>query len=294
MYGDIPVAIRSVPEAFAKQFEGNPQVKPKFLSLDIAAFDEQLAIERAAPMVEGIVDLMSFEMGAPLVVGQVDFTDVTPPVAVGDERETGFFAAAPFSPFERGAEMEAIQGRLLGQLPESIEIADSKVAAALRWFVKALRTDLRHDQFIFLWIALEILADLSDVKVLAPYVGPCQHEIAKCPECDRETSRLVRGATMRAFLKSFGVQDEEAKKLWAMRQLMHGAIPFDSKKLEELARLVQALRAVVNSALKERLGMMADAPPLVASSGLSIHPGLGGSGTGPVTEEDVCPLTTPP
>lgn len=293
MYGDIPIAIQSAPEAFVKQFEGNPHVEPKLLSLDIAALNDQLAVERAGPIVEAIVDLMSFDMGALLVVGQVDFTDITPPIAVGDERETGFFAAAPFSPYERGAEMEAIQGRLSGQLPESIEIGDPKVAAALRWFVKALGTDLRHDQFIFLWIALEILGDLSDVEVLAPYVGPCQHEIANCPECNRETSRLVRGATMRAFLESYGVGNEEAKKLWAMRQLMHGAIPFDSKKLAELASLVQVLRAAVNSALKERLGVAPDAPPIVAPSGMSIHPGVGGSGTGQVAEEDVRPLVTP-
>jgi hypothetical protein len=292
MYGDVPVAIRSAPETFAKQFEANPHVQPKLLSMDIAASNHQLAIERASPIVEAIIDLMSYEMGAPLAVGQVDFTDVTPPIAVGDERETGFFAAAPFSPYERGTEMEAIQGRLLGQLPESIDIGDSKIAAALRWFVKALGTDLRHDQFIFLWIALEILGDLSDIKVLAPYVGPCQHEIPNCPECNRETSRLVRGATMRAFLEGHGVDGEEARKLWAMRQLMHGAIPFDSKKLEELARLVQVLRAAVNSALKERLGVAPATPPIIAFSGLSIHPALGGSGTGPATEDDVRPLVT--
>jgi hypothetical protein len=293
MYGGTPVAIQPAPEAFVKQFEGNPHVVPKLLSLDIAALTGQIAVERAGLVVEPIIDLMSFDMAAPLVVGQVDFTDITPPIAVGDERETGFFAAAPFSPYERGTEMEAIQGRLSGQLPESIEIGDSKVAAALRWFVKALSTDLRHDQFIFLWIALEILSDLSEVKVLAPYVGPCQHEITNCPECNRETSRLVRGATMRAFLEIYGVGNAEAKKLWAMRQLMHGAIPFDSKKLEELASLVQVLRAAVNSALKERLGVSANDPPIVAPSGLSIHPGLGGSGTGQVTEDDVLPLVPP-
>jgi len=55
----------------------------------------------------------------------------------------------------------------------------------LRWFVKALGTDLLHDQFIFLWMALEILCDDSDVRVEEPYVGPCQHQIPECPECGR-------------------------------------------------------------------------------------------------------------
>jgi hypothetical protein len=186
--------------------------------------------------------------------------------------------------------MQAIQGRMFGQLPDSLEVEGSKIAAALRWFVKALSTDLLHDQFIFLWIALEILCDASEVEVLAPYVGPCQHEIGACPDCGTPTTRMVRGATMRAFLERFGVSEEQAKKLWRMRQLMHGAIPFDSSELKGLGSLVQPLRSVVADGLKERLGKKPEEPPLVATSGLSIHPALGAGGTSRITDEDIQPL----
>jgi len=39
--------------------------------------------------------------------------------------------------------------------------------------------------------------------------------------------------------------EDDAKALWRMRQLMHGAIPFDLTKLEQLPSLVQVLRAAV-------------------------------------------------
>jgi hypothetical protein len=287
MYGEIPVIFGPAPESIAEQFKEKLEVIPRQLTLDISGSTAQLAVSSAGPLIESIIDLMSFEMAAPFVVGQVNFTDITPPLAVGDEREFGLYAAPPFSLFERSEEMQALQGSVYGELPESIEVEDSKVAAALRWSVKALGTDVRHDQFIFLWIALEILADLSDVRVEGPYVGPCQHEINNCPECNRETSRLIRGATMRAFLGSYGVGEAETKKLWAMRQLMHGAIPFDSEKLKELAGLVQILRAAVTTALKERLAISPEEPPLAAPAGLSVHPAMMLGGTGPATEEEV-------
>jgi len=172
----------------------------------------------------------------------------------------------------------------------TVEMENSQVAAALRWFNKALGTDLLHDQFIFLWIAMEILCDRSEIKVQAPYVGPCQHEIPTCPECETPTTRMVRGATMKAFLEHFGVDKSQAKDLWGMRQIMHGQIPFDSRKLEKLASLVQALRAVVAAGLKECLGRKPEDPPLVAASGLAIHPVAAMVGVGPVSEEEMEPL----
>jgi hypothetical protein len=289
-YEGIPVAIQELPEDFAKAYETPPGIEPVYLVADLEAADVNEATEKAGPVFEAITDLMSFDMGAPLPIGQVDVSDITPPIAIGDERETSMYGAPPFSLNARSVEMQAIQGRMLGQLPDSLEVDNSKLTAALRWFVKALGTDLLHDQFIFLWIALEILCDASEIKVLAPYVGPCHHKIAACPECETPTTRMVRGATMRAFLERFGISESQAKELWAMRQLMHGAIPFDSTKLKNLGSLVQPLRAVVASRLKEWLGKGPDEPPLVAASGASIHPALGAYGTGQVTEEDLWPL----
>jgi hypothetical protein len=293
VYGDITVATQKLVDGkLAELYGGNPQIELVRLAADVPAGQEVFsAVEKLAPVFEELLDLLMFDMGCQLGVGQMDVTDITPPLSVGEDRATAIFNTPPFHRHAQAVEMQTIQGRLLGQLPDSLAIGDSKTAAVLRWFVKSLGTNLLHDQFIFLWIALEILCDDSEVRVGEPYSGRCGHEIANCPDCGEPTTRMVRGATIRAFLREFDVSDEQAKRLWQLRQLMHGAIPFDSDKLTDLGGLVQPLRAVVAAGLKARLGREPADPPIVAPSGLSIHPAMALQGSGQVTEEDTLPLT---
>lgn len=291
-YGDIAVAIQERAGA-GPPFTSVADLQTAQVDLvaDVPADAEpHSAIERFTPIFETLIDLMAFEMAAVPAVGQVDMIDITPPVAVGDQRTDLALTAPPYDRYMRSVELLTIQGRLIGELPESVDIPDSKTAAVLRWFVKALGTNLHHDQFIFLWIALEILCDASDVRVEEPYVGPCQHQIPECPDCGRATTRMVRGATIKKFLQSYGVTAEQAKQLWQMRQLMHGAIPFDSKKVESLGGLVQPLRAVVAASLKSKLGKTPTDLPIVAVGGYSIHPAMGFGGSRQITEDDIRPL----
>lgn len=295
-YGDTAVALRKSESGFDDVlYREHPHLEVVEVILDVPAAPEpSSSVEKAGPVFGRIVDLMSFQMGTSLAVGQVTLTDITPPVSVGDERARITFASPPFDRFARSIEMGSIQGRAFGLLPDTVDIDDSKTAAVLRWFVKALDTSNLHDQFIFLWIGLETLCDMSDVEVVEPYVGDCGHPIARCvePDCGRPTTRLVRGPTIKKFLESYGVQKEQAHKLWRMRQLMHGEIPFDSDKLSTLGALVQPLRAVVAAGLKEKLNMMPEDPPIVARTGLAIHPSMGAAGTAKITEADIRPLTT--
>lgn len=294
-YGDITVAIRKPSmEIPHRVFGKDPRIEQIELAADVPAGGEPSdAIHRFAPVSTAVTDLMSFTMGVALYAGQVMVTDITPPIAVGDQRRAVAWSEPTFDT-PRSVEMGAIRGELLGSLPESLDLRESKTAAVLRWFVKSLGTDLLHDRFIFLWIALEILCDASDIKVEAPYVGPCQHRIESCPECGRETTRLVRGATLKKYLTDCGVSEVQAAELWSMRQLMHGAIPFDSKKLLNLGVLVQPLRAVVAANLKERLGISPDAFPQVGMSGPALHPAMGMVGHFEVIDEDISPLISPP
>lgn len=295
-YDDIAVAVRVISDeavlaSYAEMYGANPQLELLNLVADVPGGpDPMSALEKFAPVFEAVLDLMIFDMATPMGVGAMHVMDVTPPIAVGEQRESQTYSGSPFDRNARSVEMQAIQGRLLGALPERIDLGDSKTAAVLRWFVKSLNTNLLHDQFIFLWIALEILCDMSDTKVEQPYTCPRGHEIPKCPECSTPTTRLVRGATLRAYLESFGVQPDTASDLWRMRQLMHGAIPFDSEKLANLGALVQPLRAVVAAGLKDQLGKNPADPPIVASEGLSIHPVMALGGTGEVAESDTRPL----
>ena len=268
----------------------NPQVKLVDLLTDVEADDSWSAVRSFGPTLEAIVDLMSFQLGATVGVGQADVVDVTPPVAIGEERSVDLFAGSPFDKNARQIEMQSIQGLAWGQLPDISVIQDSRVAAALRWFIKSLSTVLLHDQFIFLWIALETLCDDSDVSVSDLYHGPCGHVIPSCPDCGRATSIKVRGATIKAFLETFDVSTVDTKSLWRMRQMMHGAIPFDSTELDVLPSLLQVLRAAVATGLKDRLGVSRDSAPLVSPTGLSIHPGMGLGGSRSIDEKDLEPL----
>lgn len=295
-YGDVALAIRKSDDGhFAAMYGTDPQVEVVELVADVPARTEiASAVAKLAPVFGAVIDLLSFDMASAVGIGYMTVTDITPPASVGDKRAFASFSNPPFDLNPRTVEMQAVRGTLVGQLPSSIDIVDSQTAAALRWFVKSLSTTLLHDQFIFLWIALEIFCDASDIRVTEPYVARCGHEIANCPECGAETTKLVRGATLRAFLQSYGVSQDTSKALWNMRQLMHGAIPFDSNKLVNLGTLVQPLRAVVAANLKQKLGKGLTDPPVVTSSGLTIHPALGVEGEHTLTDEDIQSLDLVP
>jgi hypothetical protein len=290
-YGDITIALRKpAMEIPHHVFGTNHQIEHVELAADIpSAGDENNAIERFALLFSPLFDLMQFDMGSPLDAQNMMMIDITPPVAVGDHRPFFQWASPPFNrPLESG--MLAIQASLYGELPESEDIGNSKVAAALRWYVKSQGANLLHDQFIFLWIALEILCGLSDIRVEKPYVARCQHLIATCPECGTATTREQHGLTLRKYLEAKGVSATQAKTLWDLRQLMHGEIPFDSKKLENLPLLVQPLNAVVAAGLKDVLGKSADDSPVVAMSGVPFPAVALTLPTALITEEHLRPL----
>jgi hypothetical protein len=291
-YGDITIAVR----AHRHPGPDPAQMDPRFAFMELVADalgseDPATAIEALEIPLTSLIDVLSFQMGAAIGVDQVNLLDITPPVAVGDVRTLQVFAGSPFGRFQRGVDMQAVRGQLLGCFPATLDRGDSRDRAALRWFVKSLATEVLHDEFIFLWIALEILCDASGTREERPYTGPCQHEISQCPECGRATAQIVRGATLRKFIEGFGIDGEAARKLWKYRQMMHGAISFEPGTGQDLASMVQLLRATVAASLKDRFGMAPDEPPLIAFSGLSIHPAPALGGTSPITEEHLQPLT---
>jgi hypothetical protein len=291
-YGDIAIAIRKVPSPgiVPSGLQSDPRVEWMHLVADVPAADSSSAIVNLSVIVEPMLDVVSFEMGTALGLAHTEVLDVTPPLVPGEQRELMIFGASPFDKNARSIDMQTIQGLLKGRLPDSTVLPDSRVAAVLRWFVKSLETVVLHDQFIFLWIGLEILCDESDTRVEVPYAGPCGHAIPTCPRCGRATTKMVRGATLRSFLQGLQVSDNDATALWKMRQLMHGAIPFDSEKLEQLPALVQVLRATVAGGLKAKMGWDEGAPPLVAAAGLSIHPAVAVGGTRAIEHGDAEPL----
>jgi hypothetical protein len=254
--------------------------------------DKTEVLKSVVSLFETILDPLAFELGATVHLGQCEMLDITKPAVLDDDRELMIFASIPYGRNARSVDMECIRGAVAATLPDAVPDYDARASAALRWFNKSLATDLLHDQFIFLWIALEILCDLSPISVQAPYQARCGHLIAQCPECGTTTSREVRGQTIMRFLTSeFAVDEATVRQLWGMRQMMHGAINFESSKLESLPLLVQPLRAAVAAGIKRILGRNPDDAPLVAPAGLSVHPAFGVEGTRKLTADDLRPLT---
>jgi hypothetical protein len=249
------------------------------------------AVEALELPVATLLDLLSFQMGASVAIEQVNAIDVTRPVEVGDTRAFHSWGGSPFGRFQRGIDMQAVRGRLLGEFPPSLEVEDDRVAAALRLFAKSISTDYLYDQYLFLWIALETLCEAAKFKVEeSTRCSVCGHETPECAGCGRPTTQRRQGQTMKGFVQQFGVSEADSSAMWKCRQMMHGHGRFRPGSGEELGRLAQLLRAVVAAALKLQLGLSADEPPQVSMTGLSIHPSLSLGGTSQITEDQLRPL----
>ncbi len=261
--------------------------------LGTEAEDAAHAVEEALPYFERILESLSFQMQVALLIQGLEAIDLTGSPAPGDTREFfrwSGFATATFRP--RSVPMESLVGRRVPDLMVDLDPDDRRANRALDWYLKALTALFQADEFIFLWIATEILAADSDLKVNEPYRGQsCGHVISNCPECGAATTKVVQGASMKRFLTDgFGVGPDLASRLWVARQMLHGAHDFDSTIMNELPDLSQRLRAVVVEALKPRLGISDEDPPFAAATGLSISPFAGVGGTREVTDRDLAPL----
>lgn len=296
-YDGIPVVLRKAPSHIpvTRLSDEGPPIPDRSRECVELVADVQVpaaehsytaALERYSPAFGTLIDLLAFDMAAVPDIARVDMIDITPPVSIGVARNSVSFSSPPFDRYMRSNELRAIQGHLLGELPQSVDDLDSKTSSALRWFVKALGTNVLHDQFIFLWIALEILCGMTpDAAVDQTYVARCGHEISYCPACGKSTAKKVEGATKKAFLESYGVPTDLATTLCRMRQMMHGAIHFDSKEVAGLSELVPPLRAVVATDLKKRL--MLDWPVVALQAAYTMHPAISFGGSRALTADDI-------
>lgn len=226
VYDSVPVFVRM------HQHPGPGPMEPRHALMElvsevVAGEDATSAVRVLEVPVTTLLDLLSFQMGAAIAIEQMQAVDVTPPVAVGDDRALQFWGGSPFGQFQRGVDMQAVRGRLLGEFPPSLDVNDERVAAALRWFVKALGTQFLHDQYLFLWIALEILCDTAKFKVEEPSrCWRCGHETPECPSCGLPTTQRRQGQTIRGFIERFGVSEVDSSQMWKCRQMMHGSARF--------------------------------------------------------------------
>jgi hypothetical protein len=259
---------------------------------DSAAQEPFAAALEAAPILDRVLESMSFQMQTALQVQAVRAIDLTGSPSVGDERDFGQWSGLALPTFRpTSVPMESLGGRLVPDPRLELNPADTRANRALDWYLKVLAAPYETDHFIFLWIGCEILAADADLTVEAPYKGRCGHVIGLCPECGDSTARPVQGPSMKRWLtERCGMSAELADRAWKARQILHGAHAFQSAVIEELPELNQWLRHVVVTELKARLGMPPEEPPLAAPTGVTISPYMGVGGSARVTEHDLSPL----
>jgi hypothetical protein len=261
--------------------------EPAELLVETEADSAREAMERASPIIEFLFDRLSFDLQAPLQPGQTEVLDVTLPATTGDEREVAVFASYPGDKFERAEDLGSITAEGAPLLTDVDASLPGRPRAALRWYVKALGTPYFHDRFIFFWIAAEMFAEDSGIAVERPLPLRCGHGVAECPECGEPTRRKVQGASIKKFLEARGVRPELATQAWDLRQMFHGAVQFDSKRLEGLPAVVQELRRVAAYELKQATGIPPESLPIVRAGVPAIHPGMSVSGTRSLAEDDL-------
>jgi hypothetical protein len=266
---DFPVAFGPYTEAeLVKQF---PEHDLALISTMAHAETFEDALESLQPTLESSIDAMAFQMQAALHVVACDLIDVSEPLNEGEQRDTRTDASpeASIAPKFKGLPPNfrwqdfpvMIPDLRNGRYP-----SDARTRMALWWYVKAMDVPYAVDKFVCYWTALEILWLSSDVQVTAPYQADCGHNISTCPECGKSIERQVRGASLRRYIVELGGLDEnDARDLWKLRQVVHGADVFTSSRMEILGRLVPTLRAVVLSLLKAVLGDPLGQPPAMVA-----------------------------
>lgn len=250
----------------------------------------ELALQKVEPLIEALLDELSFQLQTAVRVFQLEALDVTPPVATCMERR---FLLYPFPNGYPSAKFS--QSMLLGNtltvfqpdLNDCLMATNARIRGALRWYVKGIASLYDVDKFILFWITLEILRAESGVSIDAPYLARCGHEIPECPTCGQQTSREQLGKSNKAFLiNHLGTTRAVANDLWKFRQILHGARDLTPKDTSELARLVMALRQAVVSGLKRELGIPPTSPPFVSAEGELISPIIVSSGTRAIDDYD--------
>lgn len=112
--------------------------------------------------------------------------------------------------------------------------SDESLSLAMRWYRRALISDMPEEAFQYFWFALEILAEREKPGGLVSDKCPKCHESLLCPKCnDTPEHRPYPKQAIEALIKSTvrGNPDEFFEKIQKVRHaLLHGE---SSRKIEE-------------------------------------------------------------
>lgn len=254
---------------FFEKFDSNERVDIQgvtneyvFLVCEIASETAEGAITTATPYIEWSCDQLAFFTQFPIQIKEHRIYNKENPTEVTIQ-------GMPHQPakFRQTYYIDcATTWAVVPLMDEPVKFT-SRARAVHRWYHKALAADYEIDRFIFLWICLEILCEIDETSIKKPYtnhVKGCGHVIEACPECGTSTEREVNGPTIKEFLISkLNVSENDAKKMWRFRQLVHGENDLTEDEASGLVHLVLNLRIAVNKGIKHIVNLADNNPPIV-------------------------------
>jgi hypothetical protein len=266
-------------------------VEPVELEVTVQAETANSALEKVDLLLESICDDFAFRLQLSIPIQQLEVINISEPVAVGDEREfllyprpTGY----AHSKFRSTFFLNDNVTELTPDLRADYSSLNKRMQATMRWYHKAVAAPSDVDRFIFLMICLEILCEDYSEKVMAPFKTRCGHEIPNCPTCETSLERVVNGATLKKFLvEELGMDAATAKETWDIRQVVHGANDLSPKKMSDVPRVAQVLKACIVGRINVKLERDPRLGPFIARDATGIAAGIACLGRRQITERDL-------
>lgn len=138
---------------------------PAYILVDIWAETPAAAVDLAAPVIDLVVDDLSFQLQEPLSMYSMRVLDVSPPLQVGEKREFAQWTGYDQYKLSRSTPMGTTQTAAVPALRPNYAQLPRRVQDALDWYIKALHTPWDADRYIFLWICFEILRNSGDPRL---------------------------------------------------------------------------------------------------------------------------------
>ena len=243
-----PIRVTLMPQPATAEY-GHHQV----LQVDAVVLEASDAMQAgivAMPIVDLVLDDLSFQFQEPLPRGQVDVVEVvsgdigarTLIAPVGLDLIARLAAEPPSFPNLR------VRGGTLSV----------KLRRALRFYTSAFSVR-GEEAFVLYWTSLEHLFAEEGADVREPVTIHGHHVVEPCPACGKSTVERRHGQSMKAYLAHLGTDEAAASSLYQLRMVVHGMSP-DSTLLSQTDLLRVLLGRRLASLLSLPEGLVQPAP----------------------------------
>lgn len=227
--------------------------------------------------IESILDVLSFTLQISMRRVYFEALDLSPPLVLKGERES-LVGNEPPSIQKNTASHQIGDKWSIGINPKLIALKlDKRVEAALRWYSKGLTSEATVDKFAFFWIALESLSmPVKPPQQVFFKCQKCDHEIQKCPKCSYSTEHFpdAKERLKELVVSKLKKPLDLFERLWKARNMMfHGRTRLSSQEVKALLDTTYELRLLTMEALKLRMGLCENEPPVLITPTAIMMPG---------------------